>query len=257
MKVLVAVPTYKRPYILEKRAWSFLKDITEADVKIFCDPDEVMYYEQVVGDKYVEGAKQGKPDGLIKQINFIGKYARDNNYDIVWKVDDKLTMHRGSVRKKDIAKYVNQYIKTIVQKFKEGADAIGTCKAREYLHSKKQGFQLRYKPFDASYFIRSEYIDIDEEVFSMDELQFYFKLAVMGKHKIYTCFDMYIDNPMGKFGGGLQMFDRLKESQASWDKLVSTYPEIKEKKNIKDTDIDIGWRIDYSYYRDLYKQSNN
>ena len=85
----------------------------------------------------------------------------------------------------------------------------------------------------------------------MDELQFYFKLAVNGNHNVYTCFDMYIDNPMGKFGGGLQMFDRLKESQGSWDRLVETYPEIKEKKNIKESDIDIGWRIDYSYYRQL------
>ena len=73
MKILIAVPTYKRPYVLEKRAWYFLKDLKNADVKIFCDEDEEIYYEQVAGDHVVAGAKQGRPNGLIAQLNYIGK----------------------------------------------------------------------------------------------------------------------------------------------------------------------------------------
>lgn len=254
MKVLIAVPTYKRPYILEKRAWYFLKDLKNADVRVFCDEDEEMYYEQVAGDRVVVGAKQGKPDGLISQLNFIGEYARNNGYDIVWKVDDKLTLHKGGVKKKDIVPYIDEYILKIVDKFKEGADAIGTCKAREYLHSDKSGFQPRYKPFDASYFLKSEYLSLDTNVFSMDELQVYFKLATEDHLDVWTCFDMYIDNPMGKFEGGLQMFDRLEESKNCLEILTSKYPEIRMKQSRSETSIDVGWNIDYSFYRDKFKK---
>lgn len=254
MNILVAVPTYRRPYVLEKRAWYFLKDLQNCDVKIFCDKKEYIYYEQVAGkDNVVIGADQGKPDGLIKQINFIGEYARQNKYDIVWKVDDKLSIHKKGISKKDIVKHVDQYLVKISDKFKQGADAIGTCKAREYIYSSKEGFVRRYKPFDASYFVKSEYLKLDTKIFSMDELQLYFLLAVTGKHNVYTCYDMYIDNPMGKYSGGLQLFDRLKESKASWDRLLEKYPYIKEKQNTKSSDIDIGWRIDYNYYKNLYK----
>ena len=253
MKILIAVPTYKRPYVLEKRAWYFLKDLKNADVKIFCDEDEEIYYEQVAGDHVVAGAKQGRPNGLIAQLNYIGKYAVDNGYDIVWKVDDKQMMHKGGVRKKDIGPQVDEYLLNIIDKFKEGADAIGTSKAMEYLHSDKGGYKPRYTPFSASYFVRAEHLVLDEEIFSMDELQMYLHLAVKGSTNVYTSYEMYIDCPMGKFDGGLQMFNRLEESEKCLDYIMKKYPEIKPKENGKGN-IDIGNRLDIKHYRDLYKK---
>jgi len=253
MKILAAVPTYKRPYIFEKRAWYYLKNLKNCDVKVFCDKKEYKYYKQVAGDCVVVGADQGKPNGLISQLNFIGNYAVKNNYDVVWKVDDKLTLHKSSIKKKDIVRHIDQYLVSIKKQFNLGADAIGTCKAREYLHSSKKGFSPRYKPFDASYFVRSNYLSLDEKVFSMDELQLYLKLAVLNKLNVFTCYEIYIDNPMGKYKGGLQLFDRLKESKASISQLFKTYPEIKYKDSRSETNIDIGLAIDYIYYRNIYK----
>lgn len=253
MKILVAVPTYKRPYILEKRAWHFLKDLKNADVRIFCDEDEEMYYEQVAGDQVVVGAKQGRPNGLIAQLNFIGEYARKHNYDIVWKVDDKQMMQKGGVRKHKIAPHVDQYLLNIKQKFEEGADAIGTCKAMEYLHSDKKGYKPRYNPFSASYFVKSEHLVLDEKIFSMDELQMFLHLAVKRATNVYTSYEMYIDCPMGKFDGGLQMFDRLAESEKCLEYLMEKYPEIKPKYSNKGN-IDIGNRLDLKHYRELYKK---
>ena len=232
-----------------------MKDLKSCDVRVFCDKDEYMYYEQVAGDRAVIGADQGKPDGLIQQLNFIKEYAIEHKYDVIWKIDDKCELRKGNVSKKDIVPYIEKYVEEIKQKFKEGADAIGTCKSTEYRFAQQEGFIKRIRPFDASYFIKTELFGLDPEVFSMDELQVYFKLAVLGRTNVYTAMSLYIDNPMGKHKGGLQSFDRLKESKKSWLKLVSTYTHIKEKKNIKSTDIDIGWRIDYSYYRELYKNS--
>ena len=100
---------------------------------------------------------------------------------------------------------------------------------------------------------RSKHLVLDEEIFSMDELQMYLHLAVKGATNVYTSYEMYIDCPMGKFDGGLQMFDRLAESEKCLDYIMKKYPEIKPKYSNKGN-IDIGNRLDFKYYRDLYKK---
>ena len=259
MKVLIAVPTYKRPYVLKKRVLYWLNEITEADVKVFCCKSEQIYYEQVCGGMTEVGATQSGSDGLIKQLMFIQKYAVDNGYDIVWKVDDKMRFKKQGVKMHDSSTYINKLIKTVKQRFKKNKDLdlVTVCKPLDYRYSKeKTGFKKRNTVCAGNYFVRSKRMMFNKNVFALDELQLYLHLTSTGTKTMETCFDMYMDNPMGQFQGGLQFFDRLKLSQETYKYLVKQYPllKLKENDNAKQS-IDIGNLIDYSAYKKMMLQT--
>ncbi len=59
MKMLVAIPSYNRPYNIEKRTGYWIKEIKNADVKVFVCPSQYLYYSQVIPqDMLIKGAEQ-------------------------------------------------------------------------------------------------------------------------------------------------------------------------------------------------------
>lgn len=247
MKVLLAIPSYKRPYILEKRTWSWACKLQKCDVKIFCDSKEYIYYSQVAGkENVVKGARQGDSDGLIQQLNFIGQYAIDNGYDIVWKVDDDMLMKKDKHKKESIPSAVDVMISNIIDLFRSGADVVQVSKPIEYRYSDKEGYKKRRVPFAGTYFTKPSLMKYDTRVFALDEIQLYLHCIDQKQSSFYTCHDMYFDSPIGKYEGGLQMFDR--KHLMSYTYLKEKYPEIDWKESDK-SQIDIGNNIDYSAYK--------
>ena len=100
MKVLVAIPSYNRPYAIEKRTGFWLKKLKGIDYKIFVREDQFLYYNQVFDEKNIV---QINVKTFRETINEIQKYALLHNYDLVHKFDDDMSFKRlGMAKKADI-----------------------------------------------------------------------------------------------------------------------------------------------------------
>ena len=86
MKTLIAIPSYNRPYQILKRTGCWLKDITKFDYKVFVEPSESIYYSQSIGEENI--VETSDNCGIYGQLISIGKYAIENGYDLVTKIDD-------------------------------------------------------------------------------------------------------------------------------------------------------------------------
>lgn len=81
LKILIAVPTYKRAGDV-----STLEMFDEEDVVLFVDSQELKEYKKAYPrTKIVEYIGS---QGLTPKLNFVLKYARKHKYDCIFKIDD-------------------------------------------------------------------------------------------------------------------------------------------------------------------------
>jgi hypothetical protein len=256
MRVLLAIPSYNRPYEIQKKIGYWIKDIFEADVKVFVCPDQLMYYENSIGSEYVlEGAKQGEPNGLTNQLIYIGNYAKENEYDLIFKCDDDMVFKANGYKKNQFAKLINNSLKEIKKRFfdQKEVSAIAISTPMDWLRSEKSGFKARNKNFAGNYIVRTALWSLKPDLYLHDDLIIWLELKVNGHGKTETYFGLYQEALLGKNGGGLQSFDRLKMSKECYEIMKRKYyPEIFLKEIDPDKmKYDIGKAIDYKFYKKL------
>ena len=237
MKVLLAIPSHNRPYDIEKRVLYWLRNI-DVDYKIFIEKDQEMYYVQTCGVENLVLTPNGS--GLMGQVVEIGKYAKNNKYDLVLKMDDDMRFTKDKNKKPDTFKVINKYISDAVNKFQsDNVGMITVSKPMEYRYSDKKGFVIRKKPVYGNYFVRTEYLlRLKPELLLFDDLWISIEVKQDNKQTL-TYIGAYEDAITHKNGGGLQTYDRDLLGRQSYEQAKKVYPKIQELKNSKHKKFDI------------------
>jgi len=256
MKILIAIPSYNRPYRIEKTTGHWIKEIKNADVRVFVCPSQYPYYIQTLpSEMVVKGAVQGIDSGYIDQLIQIREYAKENGYDAIWKVDDDMSFKKRGIKKHEIAKHTDLSILEICAKFKDDPEisAIGVSNVMDWLRSEKTGFKPRSNNFSGNYIIRTNLYSIHNDLLLHDDLILYLELKVNGHGKILTYYGLHQDAALGTNEGGLQSFDRLNMSKECYRIMQSKYyPELRLKEvDPEKCKHDIGKAINYTYYKKL------
>ena len=242
MSVLLAIPSFNRPYNLQNTIMYWLKDYT-LDWKVFVEPRQYMYYKQIV-----------KPDNLIRthnenyicgQMQDICEYAQYHNYKYVFKVDDDMCFTRRGSKKPDHGAIASELVLDCVKFMDENPDCglLTAPKAMTYLYYKKEDLFVEInKPIYSNYFIRVQ--DLSEimkrEYLIFDDLLVSFATKARNK-KIYRYMGAYESAKTHKNEGGLQSFDREKLSKLSYKALKKDYPLLEgiDAKNTKNNCFDV------------------
>lgn len=244
MKILVAVPSYNRPYDIEKRVGWWLKQVKGVDFRIFVEPSQAMYYEQSFD---VENIVETKDDnGFMNQIIDIGKYATKNKYDLVFKIDDDMKFSARGVRKDGTVELFQNIINELKEKFlnTKNIGAINIAKPMTYMHSEKKGFKARKKPIYGNYIMDPKYlVMMKPEMLLFDDLFLTIEVK-KDKKDIYTYLGAYEDAITHTNQGGLQSFDRNDIGFKGYEFAKTIYPRIEELENSKNNCFD----IDISFY---------
>ena len=243
MRLLVAVPSYNRPYQIEKRTGYWLKQLKEFDYKVFVEPSEALYYAQSIGtDNIVE---TNDNNGLYGQLIDIGQYTIENGYDLVTKIDDDTYYTNDVFKKKDASKVIEQSLKEIVNRFRsvDNLGAIAFSRGMDYFYNKGIGFKPRYKGIYGTCVCKPEIlVKLNRQYKCFADLMISLKSREMGfdNETYYNCTE---NSVMLTNEGGLQSMDRMKISSETLDMILRDYPEAKEihggkyEGKIKDIDL--------------------
>lgn len=246
MKLLVAVPSYNRPYDIEKRTGYWLKDLKQFDYKVFVEPSEAIYYEQSIGKDNIVVTKDGI--GLVGQLVAIGNYAKKNGYDLVTKIDDDTYYtlpKRGKAYGREI---IENSLNDIVERFTNDKNlgVVGFASGMDYIFNKNVGFKKRKKPIYGTAVVRPEvFTSMDGRGKMFADLLISLSCKDLGM-EIETHYGCQEQRITLKNKGGLQSFNRTEIAKETYKIMLEKYPEITPLKDgkYKDDFFD----IDISYY---------
>jgi hypothetical protein len=237
MKTLIAVPSYNRPYDIDKKTLYWLKDM-KYDWKVFIYQSQARYYSDSVGIDNLIPCNDGIH--LCGKIAHIYEYAKYHKYDAVFKVDDDMRFSSDGVDKKDAAKVCSKFLEEANELFKNpDVGLINVSKYGSYKWSDKQGFKKRKKEIASNYYIRTELLkNIHSKLILFDDLWVSLETKLAGKD-IYQYFGAFEDAATHKNKGGLQSYDREKISRQSYEYAKTIYPKIEILENPKHNLFDI------------------
>jgi len=239
MKLLIAIPSHNRPYDIQKRCLFWLKEISWFDWKVFVEPSQMMYYSQVLPPDKLVSTIEGA--GLNGQIRFIGRYAEENDYSHVFKVDDDMMFKKDGLKKDVIWQETQKALSLCIERmsFDRDIHCITFAKPLGYRYSPKSGFQLRKKPVYGNYLTKPSYLcNLNPDLKIMDDLFISIDIVQAG-YRIETCNELYEDAISHKNAGGLQSVDRDLLGRKTFVAAKKLYPQVEEMVNTKNGSFDI------------------
>jgi hypothetical protein len=242
MRTLVASPTYKRPKSIIKNVLFWLEDLKDIDWFLFVREDQVLYYEQSVKDP-----KRIIPinvNSFRETINAIGKYAVDNGYELIHKIDDDMSFKRLGKAKKiyctEVYQKAHEEIKEIFAK-DPTIGAMSISKPMNHIRNKDKQLTRKNKSLLGNYWILPHYVFMPKGLELYDDI--YFTLKVLDDDMVTYSYSLcYEDTIQKKHEGGLASYDRVEMTLESIKTLQIDYPEIEigcYKGNEEIPDIDI------------------
>lgn len=227
MKILIAIPSYNRPYDIDKRTGYWLKQLTKFDYKVFVEPQESLYYEQSMGAENI--IETNDNNGLVGQLVDIGNYAKENGYDLVTKIDDDTYYSLPGKGKAYGCEIIEKSLTEIVKRFSENDNlgVVGFTAGMDYIYNKEAGFKKRKKPIYGTAVVRPEvFTTMDRRGMMFADLlvSLSCKDLGLGIETYYGCQEQRITL---KNKGGLQSFDRTAIAKKSYEIMLEKYPKIK------------------------------
>jgi hypothetical protein len=241
MKVLVAIPSYNRPYEIEKKCGYWLKELIDIDWKVFVREEQFIFYSQVIPAEHLVRINVNT---FRETINAIGQYAIENGYDLVHKIDDDMSFKKlGMSKRADCAKVYQETHTKIVQRFIEDENLYGlsVSKPMAHIRSKDLVFTRENKALYGNYLLRAKVMAMPEGIELYDDVYFALEILRIGK-KTLTYTGSYEDAVCYKNGGGLQSINRNKIGVETIKVLQKYFPEVKQgtyKGNEDMVDIDL------------------
>lgn len=237
MKALLAIPSHYRPYDIEKKVLYWIGEVG-IDWKVFCEENQELYYMQTCGTNNLVTTPVGS--GLMGQMVQIAKYAKENNYDVVLKMDDDMRFTKDKAKKTDTANVVQEYITQALAEFNNPkVGMISVAKPMEYRYGPKQGFVERKKPVYGNYFVRTKYLEkLSADLLLFDDLWISIEVKLAGD-KTLTYLGAYEDAITHKNSGGLQTYNRDALGKLAYDRAKDVYPKIEVLENSKHNKFDI------------------
>lgn len=245
MKILIAVPSYNRPYDADKRIGYWFKDLNDFTAKLFVCPTQYRYYQQIFRHKVVAGQTQGTPDGFVKQMIFIDQYAKKFGYDYVFKVDDDMAFRKSKRGKQYVMQDFTQSLVNLTDFLQDNNDVVGGCYTSPltYRWLKSHEITDRNKPFVGNYFYKVGMLEYNKNI--MCYLDYYAATYLRDKGRLITINDLYEDKLFLTNNGGIQSFDRLSMQKKSSKAFMKQFPHTTTKQHPKLPDF---LDIDVSYY---------
>lgn len=252
MKILLVIPSYNRPYIIDKYSLFWLKKC-KFDWKIFVEPQQFKYYKQIAGpENLVQTENDCYKSG---QLNMASEYAKANNYDLMFLIDDDMWFLKNGIKKSDAHLAVNDYLQQIVYAFESqpnlGIVSIGSYLQHKFVKEGDANFKSKNKDCCGAMVVRTELVSYPDDVNHYTDL--YLQLNSLSKgYYSYIYNSIYQNTPDNSYGleGGFQSFNRRLLCLSSFESIKKYYPEVKERTETKNPFLD----IDISWYRDNFKQ---
>lgn len=226
MKVLLAIPSYKRAYQIEKRTAYWLKQLVGIDWKVFVRESEYLYYSQIIPE---QNLVEINVNSFRETINAIGEYAIKNGYDLVHKVDDDMSFKRmGNSKKADCAMVYMDLYKEIVTEFETNPQlgVVTVSKPMYHVMGKMRGFQRRNKAVYGNFMIKPKYMYMPDGIELFDDIFFTLKVLQDNLETATYC-NAYEDAICLTNSGGLQMMNRNEASKRTIEKMKYHFPYIK------------------------------
>lgn len=238
MRILVAVPSRGRSKTIFKRTLRWVGR-TGFVVKVFVEPQEIeqyragiedanyRYYLDLKPDMFVDIGENDKGLGFAK--SFIKKYAEENNFDLVFKMDDDVLRFNQQGKNKDDDRMVINFATMVGQcrvvfgRYKDLA-AIGFPYRNELFGKDLKLWPAINQRLQSCYIIRTEYLQGGFDTFE-DQAQF---IYIRSLNKVTLRYGlMGIDcAAVGKEKGGLQLFDRKRLAEEELKRLRDIYPAL-------------------------------
>jgi len=229
MKVLLAIPSYNRPYEIEKKTGFWLKKLVDIDWKIFVREDQYIYYSQVIPE---ENLITIEVNSFRETINAMGNYARENNYDVIHFVADDMSFKKqGRAKKKDTHLVYQELYVDIVEKFKTDQDVYGISVAKPMTHlrrDKTKTWGRENKALYGNIFLRSEIMNMPENIEVFQDI--FSSLVILSKgKKTLTYLKAYEDAIMLKNSGGLQSNGKRNQlATKTLEQMKKMFPNVRQ-----------------------------
>lgn len=195
MRLLIAVPSKKRPEVFEKFAKPFINKF---------DCDKILVLEKEDYNDYDFDNKlmlEKSNQGLSYSLKAIKKYAHENKYDLIFKIDDDVKTI-GTVWE-DIDKIIAPF-ETHIE-----LGAISFPYRFQFYDKSDRLFTHINKRLQTCYIIRTSCYSIDQKASNLFEDFYNFMMLRMQGYFTLYCAKHDIDcKPVGEGKGGIQCFDR-------------------------------------------------
>lgn len=203
MRCLVIIPSKARPDNIKKYTIPFMQRLG-LDYRIFIEPQDENNYKQYQSVVILPSNNQG----LGYSTMYAKKYANDNGYDLIFKIDDDV---------KSIGE-IEKDINKIIQSFKiPKVGAVVFPYDFEFYAKTEKLFSRINKRIQTCYIIRTSIYEPRQDVSTFEDFYEYLILRQKQYDTLYCSKHLIKCSPVGKGNGGLQVFDRsemaLKEIQ--------------------------------------------
>lgn len=235
-KLLVAIPSKNRVSTLEKYTWTWAKTL-KFDVRVFVEPQDYESYLAIIPEaNLVKISDNNRGLGFVKKE--MQNYAKENGYDVVFKLDDDTT---GMVWKRK--KMDTESIEKILAELNQQFDVQKHIGAIAFPYS-FQMFDIettmtRAKKVQSSYLVRTELLCTEYEFSVFED----FSVALNAIAKGFTVAKFNLMGqvqgvPVGGGTGGIQDFDRSELALKEAELLRKIYPPLSFRK------VDKPWKIE-------------
>ena len=231
MKVLVAVPSKGRANEIQKDTLRWLKKTTK-DYRVFVEPQDLRRYVDVGIDERIIQRLSENNRGLGYAKKAIYEFAKANNYDCIFKVDDDVVGWYGADRKPAHEKST-QVFEQAIQDGVEAFIKYGDVKAISYPYS-FQMFEVKKwsvnQRLQSCYFVRTEWLNSDERFSCFEDFATFILIRLNNGIVLRYGWAGIDCKRVGGNSGGCQSFNRAVQAREELKILQGLYPALKIKK---------------------------
>lgn len=203
MKCLVCIPSKGRPGNIAKYTIPFMQRL-QLDYKIFVEPQDYISYSKYCNVIQHDTNNIGLGGALVSCKN----YAKQNGYDVIFKIDDDV--HSVGEIENDLDKIAKAM--SIPQ-----VAAISFPYDFEFYAKTSKMFTRENKRIQTAYFIKTDKYRPSADVSTFEDFFQFMQIILNGEKTLFCSKHLIKCAPVGGGKGGLQMFDRaelaLKEIQ--------------------------------------------
>ena len=223
MKTLLAIPSKNRADTLRKNALSWI-DAVGYDWRIFLEPQDVEEYNLPMENVCVL-SENNKGYGFAKTE--IKKFALENNYDSIFKLDDDIkswTDFRKMLAPKDAGIHLRSVIEKIEFLLQENPRLAGVSFPYSFQMFDRYDFK-KTKRVQTAYLFRTNDFYADERVSNFDDFAMSIR-AIVNNKMILMCglTGIGLGVKVGGGTGGQQDFDRMEQSRGEAEVLRELFP---------------------------------
>lgn len=236
MKLLIAVPSKGRAALFKKRTFRWLPDVGY-DYQVFVEPQELAAYQAITSRVVNIGANDR---GLWYCKQCIQKYATEQGYEVVFKMDDDIfwwSSGTGRRNHESTMKALRTAIPACMNVFEKNTQvgAIGFNYAI-FMHQQYSDNWSINQRLQTAYMVRTDSMYVKENVSTFEDYYTGLMIWLNGGHTLrcnLAGIQMSGTKLTGIDGGGLQMFDRSKMALQEIELMRQVYPALRIKR-VKD-----------------------